>query len=128
LCDGTNVAVGCYTYYSGCCCYSSCVLNMCFDDADVWSAEEIPCVDAGGVGVCMAEEDMGVLAVDCVVGEPCMTASGYENGVCLEDSGNFYCTRGCELAVDPGCELDHTCVALVDSDTGDYYGGVCFSM
>ncbi len=120
------MAVGCSTYYSGCCCYMECTPAMCTDTLDVWADPDIPCGDisaGAGTGACFADEDMSPCTGCCAdMSLPCTTNSGYDDGVCLSDGSNLYCLRGC-IPDNDVCDFLHTCTPLTSS--GSFVGGAC---
>jgi len=124
-CDTTCMAVGCDIFDSGCCCYVICEPALCTDDDDVWLAEEVVCGDVSkgaGTGACFSDEDAAAIDYECV--DPCTTASGYEDGICLSDGTNQFCMREC-VSDNTGCDVSHYCAPITDSGTGAYTGSAC---
>jgi hypothetical protein len=97
---------------------------MCEDADETW-ATDVACQDiGGGLGACMAAEDL-VTGQDCgEVGATCTTISGYD-GNCLSDGTIEYCLAGCTPIADTGCDIVHTCLPLISTSTGVFGGAAC---
>jgi hypothetical protein len=123
-CVDDTIAVGGGS--DGCDCYSACTPAMCVDDSYVW-ADDVACTDISGgdgIGACIAQEDIDPITTGCEDStQPCTTASGYADGICLTDGTNDYCMRQCVPDNDV-CDIIHHCAGLFDG-AGLYVGGAC---